>query len=119
MSAKLVYILEDDPDISELVAFILTEAGYDTKECGTIALFKTAISERLPDIIVLDILLPDGNGLEICRQLRTAADTAKIPVLMMSANRTKRDLEEFGCEADFISKPFNIDHFRKRVDLIA
>ncbi|MBO9675624.1 MAG: response regulator [Sphingobacteriaceae bacterium] len=119
MSAKLVYILEDDPDISEIVAFILTDAGYDTKEYGTAALFQAAISERLPDIIILDVLLPDGNGLEICKQLQKAENTSKIPILMMSANRTKREIEESGCNADFISKPFDIDHFRQQVDLIA
>jgi DNA-binding response OmpR family regulator len=113
---KMVYVLEDDPDICELVAYILSEAGYDVKQCNSIASFNQTISHQLPDIIILDILLPDGNGLEICRQLRSKAETAAIPVLMMSANKTKHDIEDFGCKADFISKPFNIDHFRERVD---
>ncbi|GGH04626.1 response regulator [Pedobacter zeae] len=119
MRAKLVYILEDDPDIREIVAFILTEAGYNIKEYGTAALFNEAILAHLPDIIILDILLPDGNGLDICKQLQGNEVTSAIPVLMMSANKTKRDIEESGCNADFISKPFDIDHFRQRVDLIA
>lgn len=116
MSRKKIFVLEDDPDIMELVTYILETAGYEVTECSTVGRFNELISQALPDIFILDILLPDGNGLDICKQLRTAHSTAEIPVLMMSANRTKQDIEAYGCPADFISKPFDIDLFIEKVD---
>lgn len=115
MTQKSICILEDDPDISELVTYILSEAGYRVHQCATIGALMQILATQLPDLFVLDILLPDGNGLEVCRQLRTDLRTSHIPVLLMSANKTRKEVEEYGCTADFISKPFNIDHFRERV----
>ncbi|WPU97091.1 response regulator [Mucilaginibacter sabulilitoris] len=119
MSRKLVYILEDDPDISELIVYILSEAGYEPVECGTVDSFNEIISHKLPDIFILDIILPDGNGLDVCKQLSSNITTSGIPVLMMSANKTRREIEDFGCKADFISKPFNIEHLLERIDSYA
>lgn len=116
---KLVYVLEDDANICEIVTYILSEAGYRVHDCHTVRRFNELMGSKLPDIIILDILLPDGNGLEVCKQLRSDNKTDSIPVLMMSANKTKADIEEVGCKADFIAKPFNIDHFRSRIDRIA
>lgn len=116
MNRKLVYLLEDDPDISELIAYILTEAGYDVEESGTVRLFNDRLKNSLPDIFILDILLPDGNGLDICRQLRYDEKTAKLPVLVMSANKNKEEIDAIGCADGFIAKPFDIDYFRQRVD---
>ena len=116
MSRKLVYILEDDPDISELIAYILSEAGYKPIECRTVGRFNEIIARKLPDIFILDIILPDGNGLDVCKQLRNNTATSLTPILMMSANKTKREIDEFGCKADFISKPFNIEHLLEQVD---
>ena len=119
VSKKIVYVLEDDPDISELVRYILDEAGYEVVECRNVRDFNELTNTKKPDIFVLDILLPDGNGLEVCKLLQANKETAAIPVLMMSANQTKREVEAFGCAADFISKPFNIDNFREKVDQFA
>jgi DNA-binding response OmpR family regulator len=119
MNGKMVYVLEEDADISELIAYVLSEAGYVVKECGSVGRFNEALNTRLPDIFILDILLPDGNGLDICKKLRDDKKTAGIPVLMMSAHKTKKDVEALGCRADFIAKPFNIDKFRERVDQFA
>jgi DNA-binding response OmpR family regulator len=119
MNRKVVYILEDDPDISELIVYILSEAGYEVKESGTVRRFNELVNIGLPDIFILDILLPDGNGMDICQQLRRDKNTAMIPVLMMSANKTRQDIDAAGCANDFIAKPFNIDHFRQQVDQFA
>lgn len=107
MCRKLVYILEDDPDISELIAYILSEASYEPIECRTVGRFNEIIARKLPDII-----LPDGNGLDVCKQLRNNTTTSLTPISMMSANKTKREVEE----SDFISKPFNIQHLLEQVD---
>lgn len=112
----MVYLLEDDPDISEMIAYILTDAGYEVEECGTVNCFNEKLRGRVPDIFILDILLPDGNGMDICRQLRHDQKTAMTPILVMSAHKTKQDIDAAGCANDFIAKPFNIDYFRQRVD---
>ncbi|MDB5144547.1 MAG: Transcriptional regulator [Mucilaginibacter sp.] len=119
MNGKIVYVLEDDADISELIAYILSEAGYVVKECESVSRFNEALNDHLPDIFILDILLPDGNGLDICQKLRNDDSTGGIPVLMMSAHKTKKDIEALGCGADFIAKPFDIDKFRETVDQFA
>lgn len=116
MYKKMVYVLEDDPDISEMIAYILSDAGYEVEECGTVSHFNEKLRVRVPDIFILDILLPDGNGMDICRRLRHNAHTAMTPILVMSAHQTKQDIDAAGCANDFIAKPFNIDYFRQRVD---
>ena len=116
MNNKLVYLLEDDPDISEMIAYVLSDAGYVVEECRTVSRFNEKLLQRVPDIFILDVLLPDGNGLDVCRQLRYNENTALTPILVMSAHQTKQDTDTTGCANDFIPKPFNIDYFRQRVD---
>ncbi|MDQ0638353.1 DNA-binding response OmpR family regulator [Pedobacter sp. W3I1] len=117
MSKKLIYVLEDDPDINEVVVYILSEAGYEVNGCATVAQFGELVSQKLPDIAILDIMLPDGNGLEVCMQLHKNEQTSAINVIMMSANRSKNEVEQMGCGVAFIAKPFNIDDFVTQVNL--
>jgi DNA-binding response OmpR family regulator len=87
--------------------------------CGTVSRFNEAVGQGLPDLFILDIQLPDGNGLDSCRQLRKNEQTAGIPILIMSAHQTRQDVHAGGCSDDFIAKPFDVDHFRQRVDEFA
>jgi two-component system phosphate regulon response regulator PhoB len=119
MYKKMVYLLEDDPDISEMIAYVLSEAGYDVEQCGTVSRFNEKLMQRIPDIFILDILLPDGNGMDVCCKLRLDQHTAMTPILVMSANQSKHEVAAAGCADDFIPKPFNIDYFRQRVDYFA
>jgi DNA-binding response OmpR family regulator len=102
MNKKMVYVLEDDPDISEMIAYVLSDAGYEVEECGTVSYFNEKARQRIPDIFILDILLPDGNGMDICRQLRHSQPTALTTIMVMSAHKTKQDIDEAGCANDFI-----------------
>lgn len=69
-----------------------------------------------PDMCVLDVLLTDGNGIEVCESLKSNQKTNHVPVLMMSANAKLYNVKK-NCNAeDFISKPFDIDDFVKRID---
>ncbi|WP_354437253.1 response regulator [Mucilaginibacter rubeus] len=76
---------------------ILYNAGYDVVPCGTVNHFNEVVGHRLPDMFILDILLPDGNGLDNCRQLRKNEQTAGVPVLIMSAHQAKQDVEAKVC----------------------
>lgn len=115
MTKKMVYLLEDDPDISEMVAYILNDAGFEVEACGSVSCFNEKMRDGTPDIYILDILLPDGNGLDICRSLRAEPQTALTPILVMSAHQTRQEIAADGCADDFIAKPFNIDIFLQRV----
>ncbi|TDG34847.1 response regulator [Pedobacter changchengzhani] len=113
---KKVYVLEDNDDIREIIEFLLVDGGYNFTGFPNAKSFFQGIEGNTPDIFILDIMLPDGNGLDICRDLKERQDTKNVPVLMMSAN-TDMMTTKNRCKAeDFISKPFDIDDFVGRVD---
>lgn len=70
---------------------------------------------RMPDLILMDIMLPDGNGLEMCRDLYADKSAAHIPVVLMSAHTAEYQVHRENCARDFIAKPFDIDEFIARV----
>jgi two-component system phosphate regulon response regulator PhoB len=74
--------------------------------------FNKDLINNLPDLFVLGLMLPDGNGLVICKELKADHRTSKIPVLLMSANKNKDEVISEACTNDFISKPFNIDYLK-------
>lgn len=117
MEQKLIFVLEDDNDIREIVSFILKSEGYEVEQYGTVAEFLSMTEKKVPDVYVLDISLPDGNGLDVCRQLKQNLSTSAIPVLMMSAQTLP--LEITCGYNDFIAKPFDLDQFRKKVKQFA
>ncbi|TKC09379.1 response regulator transcription factor [Pedobacter frigoris] len=107
---KLIYIVEDDQDISFIVEYILIEEGYLVNTFKTARAFNTQMKLNWPDLILLDVMLPDGNGIEICHSLKTAATTTHIPVVIMSAHAAETAILEEACADDFISKPFDLEH---------
>jgi len=116
--SKLIYLLEDDEDIRFIVEYILMEAGYSVESFGTAKEFDTKIRLSQPDLILLDVMLPDGNGINICRELKTDEKTVNIPVLIMSAHAAEKSVLEEACADNFISKPFDLDdllHLVKRM----
>lgn len=113
---KNIYIVEDNEDIRDLIGYILVGDSYDVTMYPDATSFTKAIELAHPDVIVLDIMLPDGNGLDICRRLKSDQQYADIPVILMSANAQKHEMYDEVCAEDFISKPFNIDDFQHRVE---
>ena len=113
---KSIFILDDTEDIREVITHILTEENYEVKGFGTVKEFKKGILFAQPDLIILDVMLPDGNGIDVCDELKDNRSTQHIPVLMMSANDRYSDAK-LKCETeDFINKPFNVDDFIARVN---
>ncbi len=113
---KTIYVVEDNDDIRELTEYLFESEGFLVKSFANASDFKKHNFTDLPSVFVLDIMLPDGNGIEICNQLKATAKTAQIPVLLMSANA---NLATNGIDSkadDFISKPFDIDELVKRVN---
>lgn len=112
--ANKIWILEDDPDIGFVLDVFLVDEGFETRVFSTAKDFLSAIDASLPDLFVLDVLLPDGNGIEICKELKSGERYGHIPVVLMSANASPVRIEE--CPPDvFIAKPFDLDHLRKVV----
>jgi len=106
---KLILVIEDDPDILELLQYNLGKEGYRVAiaEDGERGL-KEAI-QQTPDMIVLDIMLPGIDGLEVCKRLRQNANTSKIPIIMLTAKGEESDVVvglELGAD-DYLTKPFS------------
>lgn len=116
---KTVYVVEDNDDIREMIEYLLSAEDYEVSGYATAFAFKEKLKITHPDVIVLDVMLPDGNGLEICDQLKSNQPTRKIPILLMSAHAQVAKVNQ-SCKAeDFISKPFDIDDFIRRVNKYA
>lgn len=113
----LIYIVEDDESIREIEEFALMNAGHKVVGFESARTFWKKMSDILPDLILLDIMLPDENGNEIVKKLRATDTTKKIPVIMVTAKTTDLDLVkgiEDGAD-DYIKKPFSVMELISRV----
>jgi two-component system phosphate regulon response regulator PhoB len=119
MMRKMVFVIEDDKDISELITILLEEEQYEVKTHPNATSFWESLKEEKPDVILLDVKLPDGNGLDICSQVKAKAETSQIPIIMMSAHLNLSGSMK-NCHADaFIAKPFDIDNLIEKVQRYA
>ncbi len=106
---KCIYVLEDNPGIRDIIEFLLTEEEYEVLTCANVSTFWQSMNNFLPDMVILDIMLPDGNGLEICHEIKSNIKTHDIPVMMMSANNYLSQVKS-KCPADeYINKPFDLN----------
>ena len=113
----LIYIVEDDFNISEIETFALKNVGYETRSFGTAADFYQGIKEKIPDMILLDIMLPDADGVEIMKKLREKKETKRLPVVMVTAKTSEIDKVK-GLDSgadDYIAKPFGVMELISRV----
>lgn len=107
-AACKIWILEDDPDISFVLNLFLSEEGFEPTMFGCTKDFRLAMPLDLPDIFLLDVMLPDGDGLDICRSLKSDERYCHIPVVMMSAHAGSKRVNECSPDA-FIAKPFDLE----------
>ena len=87
----LIYIVEDDENIREIEMFALKNAGYEVQGFACAAEFHARLKEKLPSLVLLDIMLPDEDGLSVVKKLRHKADTRKLPIIMATAKTTELD----------------------------
>ena len=106
---RQVLLIEDEPNIIEAIRFILSRDGWrvSTHSDGTTAFER--LLEKLPDVVILDVMLPGRSGFDILRDIRGGADTAGLPVLMLTAKGQARDraLAESLGVTHFMTKPFS------------
>lgn len=114
---KHILVVEDDENIREVLEYILNDSGYEVKSTSTAREFFHKIEASNPDLIILDINLPDGDGRELCKAIKSNVRTQDIPVIMMSASLNISEILKESGANDFIPKPFNIDSFLSHVDI--
>ncbi|MDN3588957.1 response regulator [Pedobacter aquatilis] len=113
---KRICVLEDNEDIRDIIGYILSEGEYEVKYFANIADFKSGATEFNANLFLLDVMLPDGNGIDLCCELKADEKTQHMPIVMMSANFSSAEMKS-KCKADdFIPKPFDIDDFVHRLD---
>ncbi len=113
----LIYAVEDDKNILEIEMFALKNSGYQVDGFECAGDFYKKLEERLPDLILLDVMLPDEDGLEIVKKLRKRPDTKKLPVIMVTAKSTEIDKVkglDMGAD-DYLTKPFGVMELIARV----
>jgi CheY-like chemotaxis protein len=104
---KLVLVVEDDPDQRRIFKALLYYNGYDVDEAATLSDAMHHIEEHEPDAILMDVVLPDANGLSAASMMKTLPATSHIPVICMTAfDVDQHDVKTAGC-ADFLRKPFD------------
>lgn len=110
-----IYVVEDNDDIRELVQYLLESEGYEVESFANVADFEQKFEIKKPNALVLDIMLPDGNGIDLCNKIKALPATKNIPILLMSANTNALFINNKTEADDFISKPFDIDDFVAKV----
>lgn len=116
----LIAVVDDDPDIRELVSVHVKKAGMKVREFGDAEGLYRFLREETPDLLILDLMLPDGDGIEICRFLRKEEKFATLPVIMVTARVDEVDRVlglEIGAD-DYITKPFSPKELVARVKAV-
>jgi DNA-binding response OmpR family regulator len=117
---RVIAVVDDEPDILELIGLHLSRAGFAVKPFAAARPLLQYLAKQLPDLLVLDLMLPDGDGLEICKSLKREAPTSALPVLILTAKGEKADIVlglEFGAD-DYLVKPFSPPELVARVKAI-
>ncbi|WP_158799686.1 response regulator transcription factor [Pedobacter sp. L105] len=113
---KQIHVVEDDQDIRQIIEFILEEEGYGVKLFPNVSTFHAAMNDNIPDLFLLDVMLPDGNGLELCKEIRAMKEIKNVPIIVMSAHARPESINMQQCANDFISKPFDLNDILQKID---
>lgn len=112
----MIYYVEDDDNIRGLTLYALKQQGIEAEGFSCDSEFKAAVARRVPDAVLLDIMLPDTDGLEIMRRLRADSETATVPIMMLTAKDTELDkvVALDGGADDYLTKPFSLMELASR-----
>jgi DNA-binding response OmpR family regulator len=105
---RKILIVEDEESLLKLESILLTSKGYEVQGVTNGQAALDAIAEELPDLVLLDIMLPEIDGFEVCRRIKSNAETRHLPVIMLTAKKSREDMargEKVGADW-YITKPF-------------
>jgi two-component system phosphate regulon response regulator PhoB/two-component system alkaline phosphatase synthesis response regulator PhoP len=117
---KHIAIVEDEPDIVELVSLHLTRAGFRVSSFADASAFVSFLQRTRPQLVILDLMLPDMDGLDVCKYLRGQTQFQSIPVIMLTARTNELDRVlglELGAD-DYVTKPFSVSELVARVKAV-
>jgi len=118
--ANRILVVDDEPDLVELLRFNLEQAGFQVETAGSGSEAMACIRRSTPDLVVLDLMLPDGSGTDVCRQVRSDPDLKELPVIMLTAKGEEVDRVvgfELGAD-DYVTKPFSPRELILRVQAV-
>ena len=113
----MIYLLEDDQNIRDFTIYAVESAGYEIRGFSLPSAFRAAVEEKTPDVVLLDIMLPEEDGLSVLRWLRSTPATKKLPIMMLSARSTEYD-KVLGLDSgadDYLAKPFGVMELLSRI----
>ena len=113
----MIYLLEDDDSIRDLVLYTLQSQGMEAKGFPRPSAFWEAVAEHIPSLVLLDIMLPEEDGISVLKKLRASCRTARLPVIMLTAKGTEYD-KVLGLDAgadDYLAKPFGMMELLSRI----
>ncbi len=116
----MIYLLEDDDSIRELVCYTLEKTGSSAKGFSAPASFYRALEEELPELVILDVMLPEEDGFTVLEKIRKGAKTSKIPIIMLTAKNSEFDKVralDAGAD-DYITKPFGVMELVARIKAV-
>jgi len=120
MSAKQILVVEDERPIREMIAFGLRRAGFEVREAADARSGRAEVANKLPDLLLVDWMLPDTSGLEFTRALKRDRETSELPVIMLTARAEEGD-KVAGLEGgadDYITKPFSPRELLARINAV-
>ena len=113
----MIYLLEDDDSIRELVIYTLNSQGMEARGFARPSAFWEAVEEQMPSLVLLDIMLPEEDGISVLKKLRASARAARLPIIMLTAKGTEYD-KVLGLDAgadDYVTKPFGMMELLSRI----
>jgi two-component system phosphate regulon response regulator PhoB len=120
MTAKQILVVEDERPIREMIAFGLRRAGFEVREAADARSGRAEVANKLPDLLLVDWMLPDTSGLEFTRALKRDRETRELPVIMLTARAEEGD-KVAGLEGgadDYITKPFSPRELLARINAV-
>lgn len=117
MSKELIYVVDDEENIRELIEYNLKKAGYNIRTFADGESFLNSLQDDMPDLVCLDIMLPDYDGLELCKKIRASKKFKNLPIILLTAKTTEFDTIiglESGAD-DYIGKPFSVNELIARI----
>jgi DNA-binding response OmpR family regulator len=115
-----VLVVDDDPDVCDLVTYKLEQSGFDVRRASDGDSALLAVAEMVPDLVLLDVMMPGLSGLEVLERWRAQEVTAALPVILLTAKAQENDVErgfELGAD-DYVVKPFSPRELVRRVTAV-